>query len=161
MTFPWGARGGSNICNWWRFHQQILWQILCLHVCTNKAMEVWEKTTVQNKNIQIIHYANIISKMRIVCCNMLANREKKIPKKSCKGPCKVLQWAMFRLRPWCHMLSLWAWKCPGKTLLRAALQVLPPSHCCGASLGATRGTVSPQGENGTYKCSLQRFYRRL
>lgn len=57
-------------------------------------MEVWERITAQNKSMQLFHYANIVNKMRIVHCNMLANR-KKNPKKPlvkdlvrfCNVPC--------------------------------------------------------------------------
>lgn len=158
MTFPCGNRGDSNIFNQWRFHQQTLWQILCLPACTNKAVEVWESIIVQNKNMQLIHYTNIVNKMRIVCCNMLANR-KKTNKKPCEGPCKVLQ--CVQDQPVVPYVVLWAWTWSGQTLLWAALQLLPPCHCCGARLGATRGTGSPQGENGAYKCALQWFYGGL
>lgn len=76
-------------------------------VCMRVQIKWWgfERALLcKTKMVQLIHYPNSANKMRIFCCNTLANREKNQSPLPCKGPCNVLQLALFTLSPCCHML---------------------------------------------------------
>lgn len=66
---------------WWRFERALL--------CKTKAVQVT--------------YIQTVQMMRIFCSNTLVNRREKKSPLPCKGPCNVLQCAVFTLGLCCHM----------------------------------------------------------
>lgn len=106
-------------------------------VCMRAQIKRWrfERALLcKTETVQVIHYPNSANKMRIFCCDTLANRGEKSPL-PCKGPCNFLQRAMFTLSPCYHMLVF--------TSLEMAREIPAAGRCTGPASFPVRRVVVP------------------
>lgn len=75
---------------------------MCLYACTNKAIEVWESIIVQNKSGTGYSLSKQCKQWEYFVLIHWQTGGKKSPL-PCKGPCNILQCAVFTLGPCCHM----------------------------------------------------------